>query len=100
MFVATFARSFKEAQTYVSLLLLLPMLPSLVAAVYPLQAAAWMMMVPALSQHLLLVDIMGGEPAGPLALTASVAGTLLLTAAFLAWIARMLRREKIVFGRV
>ena len=100
MFVATFARSFKEAQTYVSLLLLLPMLPSLVAAVYPLQAAAWMMMVPALSQHLLLVDIMGGEPVGAPALTASVAGTLLLTAAFLAWIARMLQREKIVFGRV
>ena len=43
---------------------------------------------------------MGGEPVGPLALAASVAGTLLLTAAFLAWIARMLQREKIVFGRV
>ena len=100
MFVATFARSFKEAQTYVSLLLVLPMLPSLVTAVYPLQAAAWMMMIPALSQHLLLVDIMGGEPVGTLALTASVAGTLLLTAAFLAWIARMLQREEIVFGRV
>ena len=42
MFVATFARSFKEAQTYVSLLLIVPMLPGLVTAVYPLQTAAWM----------------------------------------------------------
>ena len=100
MFVATFARSFKEAQTYVSLLLIVPMLPGLVTAVYPLQTAAWMTLVPALSQQLLLVDIMGGEPVGVPALAASVAGTLLLTLVFLASIARMLRREKIVFGRV
>ncbi len=100
MFVATFARSFKEAQTYVSLLLIVPMLPGLVTAVYPLQTAAWMTLVPALSQQLLLVDIMGGEPVGVPALAASVAGTLLLTLVFLASIARMLRQEKIVFGRV
>ena len=100
MFVATFARSFKEAQTYVSLLLIVPMLPGLVTAVYPLQTAAWMTLVPALSQQLLLVDIMGGEPVGVPALAASVAGTLLLTLVFLASIAHMLQQEKIVFGRV
>lgn len=49
---------------------------------------------------LLLVDIMGGEPVGLLALAASVAGTLLLTLVCLASIARMLQQEKIVFGRV
>ena len=66
MFVATFARSFKEAQTYVNLMMFLPMVPSVVAQIYPLQPAAWMMLVPSLSQHLLLVEIMGGEPAGAL----------------------------------
>ena len=62
MFVATFARSFKEAQTYVNLLIFVPMIPGMVAQVYPLQSAAWMMLVPALSHQLLLIDVMGGEP--------------------------------------
>ena len=47
MFVATFARSFKEAQTYVNLLIFVPMIPGMVAQVYPLQPAPWMMLVPA-----------------------------------------------------
>ena len=64
MFVATFARSFKEAQTYVSVLIFLPMIPGMVTQIYPLQPAGWMMAVPALAQQLLLVDVMGGEPVG------------------------------------
>ena len=62
MFMATFARSFKEAQTYASILIFLPMIPGFVTQIYPLQPAGWMMVVPALAQQLLLVDVVGGEP--------------------------------------
>ena len=99
MFAATFARSFKEAQTYVSLLVFLPMIPGMVTQVYPLQSAAWMMLVPALSQQLLLVDFMGGEPVSAAGLATSAAATALLACLFLALTSRMLRQEKIVFGR-
>ncbi len=99
MFVATFARSFKEAQTYVSLLVFLPMIPVMVTQVYPLQPAAWMMLVPALSQQLLLVDVMGGEPVSAVSLTTSAVATALLACLFLALTSWMLRQEKIVFGR-
>ena len=99
MFVATFARSFKEAQTYVSVLILLPMVPGMVMQIYPLQPAGWMMAIPALAQQLLLVDVMGGEPVSTLSLLGSAAATTALAGAFLGLTSRMLRQEKIIFGR-
>ncbi len=99
MFVATFARSFKEAQTYVSLLIFVPIVPGTVLQFYPLQSTGWMMLVPALSHHLLLVDVMGGEPVAALSVVTSVAATTLLAVLFLSLTSWLLRQEKIVFGR-
>lgn len=99
MFVATFARSFKEAQTYVSMMIFLPMIPGMATQIYPLQPSGWMMLVPALAQQLLLVDVMGGEPVAPLSLVTSAVATTLFAFLFLAGTSWMLRQEKIVFGR-
>ena len=99
MFVATFARSFKEAQTYVNLLIFVPMIPGMVAQVYPLQPTAWMMLVPALSHQLLLIDVMGGEPVAAANLAVSAAATAAFGWVFFVLTARMLRQERIVFGR-
>ena len=99
MFVATFARSFKEAQTYVSMMIFLPMIPGMATQIYPLQPAGWMMLVPALAQQLLLVDVMGGEPVAALSLATSAVATTLFAFLFLAGTSWMLRQEKIVFGR-
>ena len=99
MFVATFARSFKEAQTYVSLLIFVPIIPSTVLQFYPLQPTGWMMLVPALSHHLLLVDVMGGEPVTTLSVAASAVAATLLAVLLLALTSRLLQQEKIVFGR-
>ena len=99
MFVATFARSFKEAQTYVSVMIFVPMIPGIVTQIYPLQPADWMMLVPALSHQLLLIDVMGGEEIATLSLSMSALATTLLALLFLALTARLLEREKIIFGR-
>ena len=99
MFVATFARSFKEAQTYVSLLIFVPIVPSVALQIYPLQPTGWMMLVPALSHHLLLVDVMGGEPVTALSLLTSAVAATLLAVLLLFLTSRLLRQEKIVFGR-
>jgi sodium transport system permease protein len=61
--VASFARSFKEAQTYLSLLMLLPMLPSFIASLWELGDAPWMIPVPALGQQVILARVIGGESA-------------------------------------
>ena len=99
MFVATFARSFKEAQTYVSLLIFVPIIPSTVLQFYPLQATGWMMLVPALSHHLLLVDVMGGEPVAALRVVTSAVATTVQAVLFLTLTSWLLQKEKIVFGR-
>jgi sodium transport system permease protein len=99
MTLAFFARSFKEATTYLSLLMMVPILPAVFFAVQPVKSALWMMLLPVVGQTLLMGDAMRGEPSPAswyaLAALASLAGS----AALLAWAARLLKSEKIVFGR-
>jgi sodium transport system permease protein len=99
MTLAFFARSFKEATTYLSLLMMVPILPAVFFAVQPVKSALWMMLLPVVGQTLLMGDAMRGEPSPAswyaLAGLASLAGS----AALLAWAARLLKSEKIVFGR-
>ncbi len=99
MFVSTFARSFKEAQTYLGMLMLVPMLPGLVSALYPLAGRPWLAPVPVLGQYALAADVLGGNP--PRAIYYVVAGAAVLAAAgvLVVLAARLLRREAIVFGR-
>ncbi|MDX1383186.1 MAG: ABC transporter permease [Thermoanaerobaculia bacterium] len=99
MLVATFARSFKEAQTYVNLLIFVPMLPAILLQVYPLKPALWMMLVPTLSQQILLLDVMKGEALDPLWLALAFVVTLGAGLATALVTARLLRMERIVFGR-
>ena len=54
MLVATFCRSYKEAQTYLSLLLLLPMVPGFAVALYGVELTARASLVPILGQQMLL----------------------------------------------
>lgn len=60
--VASFTRSYKEAQSYLSFVLLVPTLPIVFAGLYALQSSAALMLVPSLSQHLLITELMKGEP--------------------------------------
>lgn len=59
--IAAFAKSYREAQTYLSLLMLVPMLPSAMLAVLPLKAQTWMYAVPLLSQHLIVTRLVRAE---------------------------------------
>ncbi len=98
LFVGTFARSFKEAQTWLSLLLFVPMIPGFVMNVAPIQPKLWMYAVPALSQQLLVTSALRGEVPGPLAAALGVVGCLLLAALALWGTGRMLQREQIIFS--
>jgi sodium transport system permease protein len=91
--VASFTKSFKEAQTWVSVVLLAPTLPILVVSILMVRSSTALMFVPSLSQHLLLIGLIKNEPLNPLHVAVSVASTLLL-GALLTWIcARLYRRE-------
>ena len=60
--VSAFAKSYREAQTYLSLLMILPILPSLLMSVMPVKAAHWMYAVPLLGQQVGVSDLLRGNP--------------------------------------
>jgi sodium transport system permease protein len=99
MLVATYARSFKEAQTYLQMFLFVPMVPGFALAFSPFKPVTWMYSVPVLGQQLLVGDVMRGEPPGALPFLLSLLGCVILTGVCLALTTRLLSQERIVFGR-
>jgi sodium transport system permease protein len=99
MLLALFSRTFKEAQTYLSLLMVIPLLPAMFISLSPLEPRAWMMAIPTFSQTLLLNNLLRGEPI-PLAWHALAAASTLAGAALaVAGAVWLIGQEKIVFGR-
>jgi sodium transport system permease protein len=98
-YLSTFARSFKEAQSYMGFLMMVPMLPGMMATLYPLTNKPWMYPIPILGQHVLLADVIGGRaPAAAWFVAAATAA--LVGAAVLIWLTRALfERERIIFSR-
>jgi sodium transport system permease protein len=99
MLVATYARSFKEAQTLLSLLLFVPMIPGMVMAFVPFDGSTLWRAVPVMGQHLMLDSILRGEGLSAVDWLLSVVGVALPAAACVAFCARLLRKEQIVYGR-
>jgi sodium transport system permease protein len=91
--VASFTKSYKEAQTWLSAVLIAPTLPILIVSILTLRPQVGFMFVPSLSQHLILVDMVKNEPLNGLHIAISVGSTLLI-GALLTWVcARLYRRE-------
>ena len=61
LLLASYAKSFKEAQTYLSTALFLPMLPGMFLMMKPMQPEEWMAAVPMLSHQFLSSRILRGE---------------------------------------
>ena len=91
--VSGFAKSYREAQTYLGLVITLPTMPLLFAGLLGLQAKLPLMLVPFLSQHLLMTTVVRAEPIEPALMVVSVASTLVY-GVLLMWLAgRLYRRE-------
>ena len=98
MVVATFTRSFKEAQTYVAFLPLIPALPGIGLAFLPVKPTIWIMMIPTFGQQLLINQIMRGEPVVPSFVIVNTLSTI--GAAFILTLVaiKLYGREQILFG--
>lgn len=60
-FLAASARSMKEAQSHMTWLMLLPMIPTIMLMVNPIKSQPWQFAVPFLAQNQLLMKIVRGE---------------------------------------
>lgn len=65
-FIAAGAKSVKEAQSYMSVLMLLPMIPTIALMVSPVKNQLWMFAVPFLAQNQALMKVVRGETMEPM----------------------------------
>jgi sodium transport system permease protein len=99
MLIATFARSFKEAQTYLGLLNLVPMVPSMFLMMGSTQNEWWMYPLPTLAQVTVVVSVLRGDVIPGWQLLVIALSSILYSALCIAGIERLLGRERIIFGR-
>jgi sodium transport system permease protein len=96
--LASFAKSYREAQSYMGLVILIPMIPSLIFMANPVRAESWMMNVPLFSQNMLIGEIIRDQTV-PLAWYAmSIASTLVIGFALAVIAASIYNRPKLIFG--
>ena len=96
--LASLAKSLREAQSYMGLVFMIPMIPSLIFMVNPMKAETWMMAIPMFSQNLLIGEFVRGESVSLLWLSMSMGSTLLIGLGFVAIAATLFNRPRIVFS--
>ena len=99
MLICTYGRSYREAQTYVSYLATVASFVPVIVLFSGLKDALWQLAIPVLGQQMVLSRVLRGD-------VLSLADYLLpsgvafaLAALCVASVARLLRQERIVFGR-
>ena len=91
--VSGFAKSYREAQTYLGLVITIPTMPLMFAGMLGLQAKPGFMFVPFLSQHLLMTTVVRAEPVEPVFVAISVASTIVYGVLLMYLAGRLYRRE-------
>ena len=94
--VASFTRSYREAQTYLGLILLIPTLPLVFANALGWRPTAQLMAVPSLSQHFLITSLLRDESIPGSYLLSSAGFTLMLGAVLVFIAGRLYHREALL----
>jgi sodium transport system permease protein len=92
------AKSFKEAQSVLSLLMLVPMVPGVVVSMMELKTAGWMYLVPMLSNQTLLREMAKGGEVGASAFVLTFASSALPALAALAFASWRMKSERYVLA--
>ncbi len=97
--VSSFARSFKEAQTYISLLVFVPMVPAIIGMMTGLERSVATLLIPGVGQQIVVEQLFGGEGANALDYLLPMFSALVVAGACVWLTAKMFERESVVFGR-
>jgi sodium transport system permease protein len=98
MILASFTRSYKEAQTYLTYLPLVAGLPSAFLVFLSVKANPGLMLIPGFAQGLLINQVMRGEVIDPTNVLVSAAATLVLSAITVMVSIYLYQRETLLFG--
>jgi sodium transport system permease protein len=94
--VASFTRSFREAQSYLGFVISVPTLPLAFVGVMGLTPSTPLYAVPSLSQHFLLMEVLRGELPSGFHFAISALVSLILGAVLAWWAGRLYEREAIL----
>ena len=92
------AKSFKEAQTTASVVMLVPMIPGVVVSMMELKTAAWMYAVPMLSNQTLLGEVAKGQDIGAMPYLMTFVSSMVPALAAVAFASWRLRSERYVLA--
>ncbi|HEX4872381.1 MAG TPA: ABC transporter permease [Nevskiaceae bacterium] len=96
--VASFAKSFREAQTYLQFLLLIPAIPSILFAINPTRPEPWMEIAPLFSQAVHINQLLRGDPVGLATLLLAALVTTALATLLAGVAVRLYQREQLALG--
>ncbi len=96
--VAAFAKSYREAQTYLSLLMLVPIIPSAVLSFMPIKAQAWMYAVPLLGQNLGIMQLLRGDGVSVEQIGLCLAGSLVAAVVAVLATIQLYRSERLAIS--
>lgn len=97
--LSMFARSYKEAQSYLSVVVLIPTVPGMLSVLYPMNNRPWLAPIPVVGQFALSSDVIGGSAPHPGYFALAAVSTAAVAFVLVLFTTRLLMREKIIFGR-
>ena len=96
--LASFAKTYREAQSYMSLVVMIPLIPSIIFMANPIKPELSMMAVPLFSQNLLIGEIIRGDVIPMLWYTVSICSTLAIGLALAVVAATLYNRPRLIFS--
>jgi sodium transport system permease protein len=99
IYLSCFAKSFKEAQSYMVILVLPVAVIGLLSTFYPVTDRPWTRAIPLFAQYSMGTDILGGKGASLPALLLSGTEAVVFAGLFLFLATRLFSTERIIFGR-
>ena len=93
--VSAFAKSYREAQTLLGLLQLIPVIPSILLTVLPIKPQLWMYAVPLLGQQLAIMQLLRGESVQPSEMSVSLIVTAIAAVFAFLYTAKVYRAERL-----
>lgn len=94
--VASYAKSYKEAQTYLSIVMLVPLIPVIIGTVTNADLSLTGVLIPGFSQHLLIMEIIKGVSVSGLFMLYSAGTTLLAGLLMIGGAVLLYRSERIL----
>jgi sodium transport system permease protein len=96
--VAAFAKSYREAQTYLSVLMMVPAIPTMLLSIMPVKPQLWMYGVPLLGQQVTMMQMLRGEGVGGSAIGLCVLASFVVAGLVCVGTERIYRSERLAIS--